>query len=193
MTVTNHHPIALRMLVLHDGVPVSKDEKRVSVVLRHPEWSIAAARSTHPLPLLSPPCPLPSSAPLLHPAPLYPSTRNRPRDHTCARLSTAMMMLRSLMSRTQALSAMSMRSNAGDRTAKMPQNCQRRTERGRGRRPNVCGMCLMLPATSMPGYCSQFWGDHHRYRPIPSGVRVGRRSRPRLAHNRVLSRPISPI
>jgi len=36
-TVTNRHPFALRALVLRDGVPVSEDEKRVSVVLRRPE------------------------------------------------------------------------------------------------------------------------------------------------------------
>lgn len=36
-TVTNRHPFALRALVLRDGVPVSDDEKRVSVVLRRPE------------------------------------------------------------------------------------------------------------------------------------------------------------
>jgi uncharacterized protein (TIGR02231 family) len=35
-TVTNRHPFALRELVVRDGVPVCKDEKRVSVVLRHP-------------------------------------------------------------------------------------------------------------------------------------------------------------
>jgi uncharacterized protein (TIGR02231 family) len=35
-TVTNRHPFALRELVVRDGVPVSEDEKRVSVVLRHP-------------------------------------------------------------------------------------------------------------------------------------------------------------
>jgi uncharacterized protein (TIGR02231 family) len=35
-TVTNRHPFALRALVLRDGVPVSEDEKRVSVVLRRP-------------------------------------------------------------------------------------------------------------------------------------------------------------
>ncbi|KAH9985664.1 hypothetical protein BJV74DRAFT_797022 [Russula compacta] len=35
-TVTNRHPFALRALVLRDGVPVSEDEKRVNVVLRHP-------------------------------------------------------------------------------------------------------------------------------------------------------------
>ncbi|KAI9510195.1 hypothetical protein F5148DRAFT_995619 [Russula earlei] len=35
-TVTNRHPFALRALVLRDGVPVSDDEKRVSVVLRRP-------------------------------------------------------------------------------------------------------------------------------------------------------------
>jgi uncharacterized protein (TIGR02231 family) len=36
-TVTNRHPFALRALVLRDHVPVSEDEKRVSVVLRHPK------------------------------------------------------------------------------------------------------------------------------------------------------------
>jgi uncharacterized protein (TIGR02231 family) len=36
-TVTNRHPFVLRALVLRDGVPVSDDEKRVSVVLRRPE------------------------------------------------------------------------------------------------------------------------------------------------------------
>lgn len=36
-TVTNCHPFVLRALVLRDGVPVSDDEKRVSVVLRRPE------------------------------------------------------------------------------------------------------------------------------------------------------------
>jgi len=36
-TVTNRHPFALRALVLRDGVPVSEDERRVSVVLRRPE------------------------------------------------------------------------------------------------------------------------------------------------------------
>jgi hypothetical protein len=36
-TVTNRHPFALRALVLRDGVPVSDDDKRVSVVLRRPE------------------------------------------------------------------------------------------------------------------------------------------------------------
>jgi len=36
MTVTNRHPFALRELVVRDGVPVCEDEKRVSVVLRHP-------------------------------------------------------------------------------------------------------------------------------------------------------------
>ncbi|KAH9962262.1 hypothetical protein BC827DRAFT_1199964 [Russula dissimulans] len=35
-TVTNRHPFALPALVLRDGVPVSDDEKRVSVVLRRP-------------------------------------------------------------------------------------------------------------------------------------------------------------
>ena len=35
-TVTNHHPFALRELVVRDGVPVCEDEKRVSVILRHP-------------------------------------------------------------------------------------------------------------------------------------------------------------
>jgi len=35
-TVTNRHPFALRELVVRDGVPVCEDEKRVSVVLRHP-------------------------------------------------------------------------------------------------------------------------------------------------------------
>ena len=35
-TVTNRHPFALRELVVRDGVPVCGDEKRVSVVLRHP-------------------------------------------------------------------------------------------------------------------------------------------------------------
>jgi hypothetical protein len=35
-TVTNRHPFALRELVVRDSVPVCKDEKRVSVVLRHP-------------------------------------------------------------------------------------------------------------------------------------------------------------
>ena len=35
-TVTNRHPFACG-LVVRDGVPVSEDEKRVSVVLRHPE------------------------------------------------------------------------------------------------------------------------------------------------------------
>ncbi|KAF8480302.1 hypothetical protein DFH94DRAFT_630541 [Russula ochroleuca] len=35
MTVTNRHPFACE-LVVRDGVPVSEDEKRVSVVLRHP-------------------------------------------------------------------------------------------------------------------------------------------------------------
>jgi uncharacterized protein (TIGR02231 family) len=35
-TVTNRHPFALRELVVRDGLPVCKDEKRVSVVLRHP-------------------------------------------------------------------------------------------------------------------------------------------------------------
>ena len=35
-TVTNCHPFALRELVVRDGLPVCKDEKRVSVVLRHP-------------------------------------------------------------------------------------------------------------------------------------------------------------
>ena len=35
-TVTNRHPFACE-LVVRDGVPVSEDEKRVSVVLRHPE------------------------------------------------------------------------------------------------------------------------------------------------------------
>ena len=36
-TITNRHPFALRAVVLRDGVPVSEDKKRVSVVLRHPE------------------------------------------------------------------------------------------------------------------------------------------------------------
>jgi len=35
-TVTNRHPFALRELVVRDGVPVCEDERRVSVVLRHP-------------------------------------------------------------------------------------------------------------------------------------------------------------
>ena len=35
-TVTNRHPFVLRELVVCDGVPVCEDEKRVSVVLRHP-------------------------------------------------------------------------------------------------------------------------------------------------------------
>ena len=35
-TVTNRHPFALLELVVRDGVPVCEDEKRVSVVLRHP-------------------------------------------------------------------------------------------------------------------------------------------------------------
>ena len=35
-TVTNRHPFALRELVVRDGVPLCEDEKRVSVVLRHP-------------------------------------------------------------------------------------------------------------------------------------------------------------
>ncbi|KAI0287205.1 hypothetical protein BC826DRAFT_917531 [Russula brevipes] len=35
-TVTNRHPFPLRALVLRDGVPVSEDDKRVSVVLRRP-------------------------------------------------------------------------------------------------------------------------------------------------------------
>jgi len=35
-TVTNRHPFALHELVVRDGVPVCEDEKRVSVVLRHP-------------------------------------------------------------------------------------------------------------------------------------------------------------
>jgi hypothetical protein len=35
-TVTNRHPFTLRELVVRDGVPVCEDEKRVSVVLRHP-------------------------------------------------------------------------------------------------------------------------------------------------------------
>jgi hypothetical protein len=35
-TVTNHHPFALGKLVMHSGVLVCEDEKRVSVVLRHP-------------------------------------------------------------------------------------------------------------------------------------------------------------
>ena len=35
-TVMNRHPFALRALVLRDGVPVSEDERRVNVVLRHP-------------------------------------------------------------------------------------------------------------------------------------------------------------
>ena len=34
--VTNRHSFACK-LVVRDGVPVSEDEKRVSVVLRHPE------------------------------------------------------------------------------------------------------------------------------------------------------------
>jgi len=36
-TITNRHPFALRAVVLRDGVPVSEDKKRVSVVLRRPE------------------------------------------------------------------------------------------------------------------------------------------------------------
>jgi len=36
ITVTNRHPFALRELVVRDGLPVCKDKKRVSVVLRHP-------------------------------------------------------------------------------------------------------------------------------------------------------------
>ena len=35
-TVMNRHPFALRELVVRDGVPVSEDDKRVSVVLRRP-------------------------------------------------------------------------------------------------------------------------------------------------------------
>ena len=35
-TVTNRHPFALRELIIRDGVPLCEDEKRVSVVLRHP-------------------------------------------------------------------------------------------------------------------------------------------------------------
>jgi uncharacterized protein (TIGR02231 family) len=35
-TVANRHPFALRELVVRDGVPVSEDEGRVSVVLRRP-------------------------------------------------------------------------------------------------------------------------------------------------------------
>ena len=35
-TVTNRHPFALRELVVRDGVPVSEDDGRVSVVLRRP-------------------------------------------------------------------------------------------------------------------------------------------------------------
>jgi uncharacterized protein (TIGR02231 family) len=36
ITVTNQHPFALRELVIHDGVPVSENEKCISVVLRRP-------------------------------------------------------------------------------------------------------------------------------------------------------------
>lgn len=36
MTVTNGHPFALHDLVVRDGAPVSEDEKRICVVLRHP-------------------------------------------------------------------------------------------------------------------------------------------------------------
>jgi uncharacterized protein (TIGR02231 family) len=36
MTVTNQHPFALRELVIRDGLPVSENEKCISVVLRHP-------------------------------------------------------------------------------------------------------------------------------------------------------------
>jgi uncharacterized protein (TIGR02231 family) len=36
MTVTNQHPFALRELVVRDGLPVSENEKCVSVVLRRP-------------------------------------------------------------------------------------------------------------------------------------------------------------
>jgi hypothetical protein len=35
-TVMNHHPFVLRELVRRDGVSVCEDEKRVTVVLRHP-------------------------------------------------------------------------------------------------------------------------------------------------------------
>ena len=35
--MTNCHSLALRVLVLHDDVPMSKDKKHVSVVLHHPE------------------------------------------------------------------------------------------------------------------------------------------------------------
>ena len=37
VTVTNRHPFALRELVVRDGLPVSDDERRVSVVLRVPD------------------------------------------------------------------------------------------------------------------------------------------------------------
>jgi uncharacterized protein (TIGR02231 family) len=35
-TVSNRHPFPVRALVLRDGVPVSEDDKRVNVILRHP-------------------------------------------------------------------------------------------------------------------------------------------------------------
>ncbi|KAI0252907.1 hypothetical protein BJV78DRAFT_1281252 [Lactifluus subvellereus] len=35
-TVTNCHPFPLRALVLRDGVPITEDDKRVNVILRHP-------------------------------------------------------------------------------------------------------------------------------------------------------------
>ena len=35
-TVANRHPFALRERMVRDGVPVSGDERRVSVILRRP-------------------------------------------------------------------------------------------------------------------------------------------------------------
>src|SRR6266851_4128701 len=111
---------------------------------------------------------------------LYPRAPTRVMTSSSSTLPTS----------TRSATSMPVSSNTGGRTAKKAQ----RIERGRGTTLTVRGMCLgMLPATSTLGCHPGFWGDRHRHRPIPSGVRVGRQPRPRLAHNRVLSRPISAM
>jgi hypothetical protein len=136
-------PVPPPLLPSHHSAPSALPSAAASVL------SISAPSEPTPtVPVAAPPlpplpCPLPASVRLLRPAPLYPSTRNCPCGYTHAHRSTIAMILSSSISWTQARSAMSMRSNAGGRTVKTAQNC-RRTERGRGRRSSVRGMCLEM-------------------------------------------------
>ena len=141
-----------------------------------------------PPPPLSLLLPLQASAPLLRPARSYPSMKNPLWPYPRASLDDSDDIVEFDFADTSALSdidAFERRRQNGKNGAKLSKD--------RGRRSNVRGMCLgMFPATSMPSCRPRFWGERHGHRPIPLGVLVGRQPGPRLANNRVLSRPISP-